>query len=1135
MSLSNPARMDGSRGITVKYGEEDNKGDTPMAPMNERREPRIVFEDNKGSCKEMYEHDIDIRDNNRKKFIQFLKKENNPLLNDTEKDISQEDLKANLYKIFDNNTRNYHFMFLYDDIFVTFIKNLRNILYNLCKKSNDTSGLQQFNNVIKDTHDNLADNPKEKRLSLLYVSTLAKQNLTNINCVYFYDFLLFNGNENQDHMFATEPNVNSKTNFYNEFNYQELSEKRDVIFRHIRYYNQIENKKINEDIEIKDNSEFIKEFKDYNWGNANDKTSLIMMKSMVASYLIFILTVMVLSKKKKKDKELNELLDINISYLEKSVFSLEDCISHSICFYKLYYHPLIFNNIKYGSFSNSQDSLDMEKEMYDVEKLELMRRVVCYDENLKDKYMLKGESIVNSINQGNNDNPVIDLLNKDRVIHLGNMVDNLHICRDIMKSISKKKHNILMHNVDNCFDIENIFYMHNRLMGLTLEHEPIMLYQEMNSMNIQDTLNVGKFFYKDCTVINGNLLFTDKHMYNIYSGDTVRYGDLDSNGMYVDIESKFEKIINESMSYKDDVLRFYELMSNMYKNKKSSLENFYLFANDILEKYKDEGNSTFISKKLLKICSVIKKVKSLEKSDDDNYKYKFLKRLLVHNCRNTAKSVTGIYYGDINYNVNGKPRNKNEIDNTKLEHFLYDVYTHPILKIENIKVNREYVEKGSLKVRKDDVFNIKNAKLMIHELKSKSGSVKELNEFYNVNLKRNRSRSSSSSDNMKRQRREGGGIKTDYYYIYCDERLNILDKKKDVDTTDKNKKLLTIFPSSFYDPKTDTDSKKNLCLGVLDVLGENKNHVFLAIRGKMNGNDTCIVNVHFESGGQMKEHLYAVIELKRMLGLIIRSNERWFNDIENVIVMGDFNLNSNIVVEVCYDELKRFKRPNRYCKVMFDRLRTHTLKTNDRISDMDYTTFMSNLKKLEILVGNKNPSLAELTKIVNDNRDDSLKKWYKSVIDALKNKTLDEYFVRQLSNTFSKAFDRYVDTAKAKKGCIDNAIVLSKSKVKNAIVSVGIRRSDVTDISSEPYIDISEYSNYIIQSTKNELLTRLKDKLGITKKKLENSEFQNIHNLNTLFFSDHSPILLSDLQFEDRSKSSSDNMEISVKESFSIS
>ena len=209
------------------------------------------------------------------------------------------------------------------------------------------------------------------------------------------------------------------------------------------------------------------------------------------------------------------------------------------------------------------------------------------------------------------------------------------------------------------------------------------------------------------------------------------------------------------------------------------------------------------------------------------------------------------------------------------------------------------------------------------------------------------------AEEAKKRKLRGGtdlGGNEKYYYIYCDERLNITGSKKQNDTADKNKKLLTIFPSSFYDPEdASKDSSKHLCVGVVDVVGESKNHVFLAVRGNLNGQDTCIVNVHLESGGQIKEHLFGVMELKRMLKLIMKSNEKWFNDIHNVIMIGDFNLNSNIVTEICYEELKRLKKPDRYCKVMFDRLRTHTSKT-DKVMDNEinnYTEFMNKINTIE--------------------------------------------------------------------------------------------------------------------------------------------------------------------------------------------
>ena len=217
----------------------------------------------------------------------------------------------------------------------------------------------------------------------------------------------------------------------------------------------------------------------------------------------------------------------------------------------------------------------------------------------------------------------------------------------------------MLHNVDNCFDIENILYMHNQLMGLSLKYNPILLFQEVNSLNIQETLNKGQFFYKECSVINGNMFFTDKNMYNIYSGDTSRYGSKKDN-KYTDIEEKFKQYIKDNSS----IINFYDLMKELHDKPKSVsiLNDFSKFASEV-----DMNDTTEIGMKFISIAKTINKIKAMS---NDKYKLKYLRRLLIHHCRNTAKSVTNRYYGDIRYNDKGELLSSKDQNKLKIEHFI---------------------------------------------------------------------------------------------------------------------------------------------------------------------------------------------------------------------------------------------------------------------------------------------------------------------------------------------------------------------------------------------------------------------------------------------------------------------------------
>ena len=145
------------------------------------------------------------------------------------------------------------------------------------------------------------------------------------------------------------------------------------------------------------------------------------MKTMLASYLIFILKVVAV----KKQKELNELMDINMKYLEKSTLSLEDCREHAICFYKLYYHPEIYPSILKGDVIKPKETQSKVKvDRFDIEKLNLTREVVCYDKNITNTYKLRGEPIINSIttleNKKINLNTNVVIYNRKNVVNVAN-------------------------------------------------------------------------------------------------------------------------------------------------------------------------------------------------------------------------------------------------------------------------------------------------------------------------------------------------------------------------------------------------------------------------------------------------------------------------------------------------------------------------------------------------------------------------------------------------------------------------------------------------------------------------------------------------------------------------------------------
>lgn len=1049
-----------------------------------------------------------------------------------------------LFEVFNKSRNPYHVIKHYfkhttknKQEYKNFIDYLK-LLHDFYMKDKD-----KFINLINYLSTEILQGKKDgpvKQYTTYYVMTLARQDLENIDCVYFYDFLFFNKELDSD-IFAVEPAFQNHEGKLSH----EYYKREDYDTEYLIYYDEIMKHMNNYNKDIS-NKTYLKTYiSTLTWEKAFNKgaTNKNMMKIMVASYLIFILKIISNKKLNKFTKELEE----NIQYLNKDNLSLEDCVKHYVCFYNLFFHEDIFPDILIGrtDVNDKSDKLSTSDNIieHDVEKSKQLRNVVCYDENVTNKY--RKYDIINSINKGTDDQPNIKINDPNSIYHVGTNIDNLKESLNPMKQIVQNKHTIMLHNVDNSFDLENVLYIHNKMMGLKLNDEPILLFQEVNSMNIKETFNNNDFQYKPCTVINGELFFTDKHMYKIYSGESVRFGNFQNKDMYTDYEqivSNKDSFIKKHEKYRKIILNFYELCQRLYKNKKQvsiieEFEEFSKFFNNL------PLNENQLVSKFQKLYNIVQKV--IKTHEEDTYKLKLFKRLLVHNFRNTAKSVTNIYYGYIND------------DNTKILHVLDDVYSFPVVQFEKLRIERSYTEKGDKKIRNDDVFTIKNAKIMIHELNRKT-ECSELVDFYGKSINKKRSNLSVSSlgigseiyktflgkfykyedDDEKAKRQKRGGNQEDkYYYIYCDERLNVSNNKKHEDVSDNSKKLLTLFPQSFYDPNNDNSDGKYICLGVVDVVGYNKNHVFLALRGNnRDTEDRCIVNIHLESGGQVKEHLYGVMELRKMFKIIMNKHNKWFQDIDNVIVMGDFNLSSNVVTEICYEEMKKLKKPDRYCKVMFDRLRTHTPKTVKVATQKEneinnYTTFNLKIQTIEnkIISEYKKPKDISIKKLF-----DIDKKWFEDVNKLIKEQSLDEHLLNLLSTTFPKAFKKSHDNERMKKGCIDNAIVLSKSKIKQSIVAVGARRNYISDPKKYPYDDISKYVDCILSNTKDDLKARLREKLGIGKN-VTKDDLKDLQNLNALFFSDHSPIILSKLEFEPKIKNVSDEIEITKQERFSIS
>ena len=80
---------------------------------------------------------------------------------------------------------------------------------------------------------------------------------------------------------------------------------------------------------------------------------------------------------------------------------------------------------------------------------------------------------------------------------------------------------------------------------------------------------------------------------------------------------------------------------------------------------------------------------------------------------------------------------------------------------------------------------------------------------------------------------------------------------------------------------------------------------------------------------------------------------------------------------------------------------------------------------------------------------------------------------------------------------------------------------------------MSKYLNEILSVTKDELKNRLKKYLDIDNKSLDIIK-SDVLKLNSLFFSDHSPIILSGLEY-DGVAMEGNKTSISVEEKFSIS
>ena len=157
------------------------------------------------SCKTPYTEDgYEIKDENGKKdkegekFLNMLNESNNILIKPKFNDISFDDLETKLKEVFDDSINNYHMIYLYSDEFINFIKTLNGIY-----KKNQKS----FDKKISTVRQILPQKQTLKLGSFDYVMTLARQeDITNINCVYLYNFLQFNPKENiHNDMRALEP------------------------------------------------------------------------------------------------------------------------------------------------------------------------------------------------------------------------------------------------------------------------------------------------------------------------------------------------------------------------------------------------------------------------------------------------------------------------------------------------------------------------------------------------------------------------------------------------------------------------------------------------------------------------------------------------------------------------------------------------------------------------------------------------------------------------------------------------------------------------------------------------------------------------------------------------------------------
>ena len=297
---------------------------------------------------------------------------------------------------------------------------------------------------------------------------------------------------------------------------------------------------------------------------------------------------------------------------------------------------------------------------------------------------------------------------------------------------------------------------------------------------------------------------------------------------------------------------------------------------------------------------------------------------------------------------------------------------------------------------------------------------------------------------------------SDLYYVYCDERLNI---GKDI----SKHQLMIIFPESFFDPTVCKTNTHFIIGNLRNTLG----HMFIGLKNTCQ--TECIINTHLQSGDQFgtKDGI-AMNEFINLMNVICGSrHDDFFKNINTIYIVGDFNLNSDIMLMIFENSIKIHKNfKNHKIYFLFDNVKTHTNyeRRNSQDSEL-FDVFYNKLKNKPYLVD------TDISWIQNElSKKDITEDQYENLLNLIKNKS----DIKQ-------------------KGCIDNIIVITNSNIDNINLGVGHRKSTIKTAKQFEMI----YKGDDILKLKN---------LKFNENRLD---LQNINQLAQYFLSDHSPIYTS--------------------------